>query len=54
MDGDLDLQEILKLVPISKKKTPKKKAIIVKDKDEEGEKVGKNWVDGEVLYTSLP
>jgi hypothetical protein len=54
VDGDLDLQQILKPVPIPKKKTPKKKAVMVKDEGAEGEKVGKNWVNGEVLYTSLP
>jgi hypothetical protein len=54
VDGDLDLQEVFKLVPIPKKKTLKKKVVMVKDKNENGEKVGNNWVDGEVLYTSLP
>jgi hypothetical protein len=39
--GDLDLQEIFKPIFIQKKKTPKKKLIMVKDKNEKGEKVGK-------------
>jgi hypothetical protein len=46
----LDLQEIFKPVPIPKKRTPGKKAIVVKDENEEGDKVRKNWVDGEVLH----
>ncbi len=46
---DLDLQEIPKPVPTLMKKTPRKKAIVVKDEDEEGEKVGKKWVDVEIL-----
>jgi len=32
------------------KKAPRKKAIVVKDEDEEGEKVGKKWVDVEILH----
>jgi hypothetical protein len=44
------LQEIFKPTPIPKKKTLRKKAIVVKDKNEEGDKVGKNWVDGEILH----
>jgi 5'-3' exonuclease len=52
---DLDLQQIPKLVPFPKKRTTKKKVVIIimKEEDEEGEKaekVGKNWVDGEVLH----
>jgi hypothetical protein len=35
------------LVPIPKKKVPRKKVIVVKDKDE---KSWKNWLDGEVLH----
>jgi hypothetical protein len=50
VERDLDLQKIPKLVPIPKKKTPRKKVVVVKDKDEKGNKVGKNWVDGEVLH----
>ncbi len=50
VERDLDLQEIPKLVPIPKKKAPRKKVVVVKDNDEEGDKVGKNWVDGEVLH----
>jgi hypothetical protein len=38
----LDLQEIFKPVPIPKKKTPKKKAIMVKDENEKGDKAKKN------------
>jgi hypothetical protein len=50
VEVDLDLQEILKLVPIPMKKTPKKKAVVVKDEDEEGDKAGKKWVDVETLH----
>ncbi len=52
VEGDLDFQETFKLAPLPKKITTKKKAIIVimKEEDEKGEKVGKNWVDGEVLH----
>jgi hypothetical protein len=54
MEGDLDLQEIYKVVSIPKKKTPRKKVVVVKDKNFEGEKTRKIWVDGVVLYlTSL-
>jgi len=28
--------------------TKKKKAVVLKDQDERGEKVGKNWLNGEV------
>ncbi len=52
VEGDLDLQEIFKLAPLPKKIATNKKVTIVtmKEEDEEGEKVGKNWVDGEVLH----
>ncbi len=52
VEGDLDLQEILKPTPLPKKITTKKKTSIVtmKEEDEDDEKVGKNWVDGEVLH----
>ncbi len=38
------------MVPIPKKKAPKKKVVVVKDKNEERDKAGKNWVDGEILH----
>ncbi len=38
----MDFQKILKLVPIPNKRALKKKVVVVKDKDEEGEKVG--WI----------
>jgi len=41
VEGDLDLQEILKLVLIPKIRTPKKKVVVMKDKYEEGEKLKK-------------
>jgi hypothetical protein len=44
------LQEILKLIPIPNKRTLRKKAIVIKDENEEGDKARKNWVDGEVLH----
>jgi hypothetical protein len=44
------LQEIFKPTPIPKKKTLRKKAVVMKDTNEEDNKVGKNWVDGEVLH----
>jgi hypothetical protein len=34
MERDMNLQKIPKLVPIPKKKVPRKKVIVVKDKDE--------------------
>jgi len=37
----LDFQKIPKLVPIPNKRALKKKVGVLKDKDEEGEKVGK-------------
>ncbi len=43
-------KSLIKPVPIPKKKMPRKKAVVMKDKDEEGEKVGKNWVGGEILH----
>jgi hypothetical protein len=36
----LDFQKIPKLVPIPSKRALKKKAVVLKNKDEEGEKVG--------------
>jgi hypothetical protein len=50
VEGDLNLQEILKPVSIPKKKTLMKKVIVVKDENEKGEKAKNNWVDGEVLH----
>ncbi len=52
VEGNLDLQEIPKSAPLPKKITTKRKAIIVtmKEEDEEGEKAGKKWADGEVLH----
>ncbi len=47
------LQEILKPIPIPKKGTLMKKAVVVKDENEEGDKARKNWVDGEVLHFIL-
>jgi len=41
MEGDLDVQEIPKPVPISKKKAPRKKTIILKDENEKNEKARK-------------
>jgi hypothetical protein len=54
VEGDLNLQEIYKAISIPKKRKPKKKVVMVKDKNLKGEKARKHWVDGEVLYlTSL-
>jgi len=50
VDLDLDLQEILKLVPIPMKRAPRKKLVVMKDEDEGGDKVGKNWVDVEIVH----
>jgi hypothetical protein len=55
VEGDLDLQEIFKLILFPKKRATKKKVAIVtmKREDEEGEKVEKarkNWADDEVLH----
>jgi hypothetical protein len=53
-EEDLNLQEIYKPISIPNKRAPKKKVVVVKDKNLEGEEVRKNWVDGEILYlTSL-
>jgi hypothetical protein len=40
METDLDLQKIPKLVLIPKKRAQWKKVIVMKDEDEENEKVG--------------
>jgi len=48
VEGNLDLQEIPKPVPILKKRAPRKKVVMVKDENEKGEIFFKNWVDGEV------
>jgi len=40
MERDMNLQEMLKLVAILKKKTSRKKMIMVKDKNKKDEKVG--------------
>jgi hypothetical protein len=52
VEEDLDLQEIPKLALFPKKRATKKNMAIVttKEEDEEGEKAGKFWVDGEVLH----
>ncbi len=53
-EEDLNLQEIYKPISIPNKRAPKKKVVVVKEKNLEGEEVRKNWVDGEILYlTSL-
>jgi hypothetical protein len=41
VEKGLDFQKILKLVPIPNKRALNKKAVVLKDKDEKGEKVGK-------------
>jgi hypothetical protein len=54
LEGDLDLQEIYKPISIPKKRAPRKKVVVVKDKNLEGEKTKIHWVNGEVLcLTSL-
>jgi hypothetical protein len=50
VEVDLDLQEIPKLVPIPMKKAPRKKAVVVKNEDEEGDKARKKWVDVEIVH----
>jgi len=40
VEKGLDFQKILKLVPIPNKRALSKKVVVLKDKDEEGEKVG--------------
>jgi hypothetical protein len=49
-EGDLNLQEIYKPISIPNKRAPRKRVVVVKDKNLEGKKVRKNWVDGEILY----
>jgi len=41
-EGDLNLQEIYKPISIPNKRAPKKKVVVVKDKNLEGKKVRKN------------
>ncbi len=41
------------MVPIPKNRAPMKKVVVVKDKDEEGEKTKNNWVGGEILHLIL-
>ncbi len=41
LEGDMDLQNIPKLVSITKNKTPKKKVVVVKDEDEKLKKLNK-------------
>ncbi len=41
-ERDMNLQEMLKLVAILKKKTSRKKMIMVKEENEKDEKVGKH------------
>jgi len=50
VERDLDLQEIYKPTSIPKKRALRKKVVVVKDKNLEGEKTRKNLVDSEVLY----
>ncbi len=45
----MNVQKIPKLVPIPKKKVPRKKMILVKDKVKKLKKL-KKWLDGEVLH----
>jgi hypothetical protein len=42
VEGKLNLQKIPKIVPILKKKTPRKKPVVMKNEDEESEKTRKN------------
>ncbi len=49
-EGDLDCKRSLNQLPFQRKKTLRKKVVVVKDTNEEDDKVGKNWVDGEVLH----
>ncbi len=53
VEGDLDVQKILKPVSIPKKRAPRKKVIVVKDKNEKGDKAKKNWVDGQLHLIAL-
>jgi len=51
VEGDLDLLEISKFVPLPPKKLIRKKTIVmIKEKDEENNKVGKDWMDSEILH----
>jgi hypothetical protein len=42
VEGKLNLQKILKPVPILKNRTPRKKVVVMKDEDEESDKTRKN------------
>jgi hypothetical protein len=46
VEGDLDLQEISNLVPIPKRRTPRKETIVMKDGDEESEKLERRSIAG--------
>jgi hypothetical protein len=46
VEGDLDLQEISNLVPIPKRRTPRKETIVMKDEDEESEKLERRSIVG--------
>jgi hypothetical protein len=43
VQGNLDLQEICESFPIPKKKTPKKKTIVVKDENKKARKKNNIW-----------
>jgi hypothetical protein len=44
VQGDLDLQEFPKLIPISNKKEPRKKAIVLKEENEKMKKLERRLI----------
>jgi hypothetical protein len=51
VQGDFDLQEIFKPIPLLKKATRKKAIVIMMiEKNEKSERIGKIWMDGKILH----
>jgi hypothetical protein len=51
VQGDFDLQEIFKPIRLLKKATRKKAVVIMMiEKNEKSERIGKFWMDGKILH----
>ncbi len=52
VEGDLNWQKVFKPTPFCKKIATREKLVVVvmKEEDEEDVKVGKIWMDGEILH----
>jgi hypothetical protein len=46
VEGDLNLQEISNPVPIPNKRIPRKETVVMKDEDEESEKLERRFIAG--------